>query len=112
MALLRVAGALTEAPDVADERQRRRAAARGRRPWPLPTVVLLLGGVYCLLPVAWVLVASTKNTAQLFNTFTFAPDGSLWSNITALSSYADGVFWHWMVNTAIYAIGGALLSTV
>jgi multiple sugar transport system permease protein len=110
MALLRVAGALTEAPDVADERRRREG--RGRRPSALPTAVLLLGAVYCLLPVAWVIVASTKNTAQLFNTFTFAPDGSLWSNITALSSYADGVFWHWMLNTALYAIGGALLSTV
>ena len=110
MALLRAAGALTEAPDPADERQRRRGGRR--RPSPLPTAVLLLGAVYCLLPVAWVLVASTKNTAQLFNTFTFAPDGSLWPNISALSSYAGGVFWHWMLNTAIYAIGGALLSTV
>jgi multiple sugar transport system permease protein len=111
MALLRVAGALTEAPDAADERRRQRGRARRRRPFPLPTAVLLLGAVYCLLPVAWVLVASTKNTAQLFNTFTFAPDGSLWSNIASLSAYADGVFWHWMLNTAVYAIGGALLST-
>jgi multiple sugar transport system permease protein len=113
MALLRVAGALTEAPDAADQRPRRRGGrSRGRRPLPLPTAVLLLGAVYCLLPVAWVLVASTKNTAQLFNTFTFAPDGSLWSNIESLSSYGDGVFWHWMINSAIYAVGGALLSTV
>ena len=78
----------------------------------MPTVILLLGAVYCLLPVAWVLVASTKNNAQLFNTFTFEPNGSLWSNIRGLSSYADGVFWHWMLNTALYAGGGALLSVV
>jgi multiple sugar transport system permease protein len=109
MALLRVNGALTEAPDVADQRKRRRGG--GVRPFPLPTAVLLLGAVYCLLPVAWVLVASTKNTAQLFNTFTFAPDGSLWSNIESLSAYGDGIFWHWMINSAIYAVGGALLST-
>jgi multiple sugar transport system permease protein len=112
MALLRVAGALTEAPDADDRRQRHGGRSRGRRPSPLPTAVLLIGAVYCLLPVAWVLIASTKNTAQLFNTFTFAPNGSLWSNIASLSSYAGGVFWHWMLNTAIYAIGGALLSTV
>jgi multiple sugar transport system permease protein len=62
--------------------------------------------------VAWVLVASTKNNAQLFNTFTFEPNGSLWSNIRGLSSYAGGVFWHWMLNTALYAGGGALLSVV
>ena len=64
------------------------------------------------MPVAWVLVASTKNNSQLFNTFTFEPNGSLWSNIRGLSSYAGGVFWHWMLNTVLYAGGGALLSVV
>jgi multiple sugar transport system permease protein len=107
VALLRVDGALTEAPVAAAERQRR----RGRPRSPLPTAILLLGAAYCLLPVVWVLVASTKNTAQLFNTFTFAPNGSLSSNVAALSSYAGGVFWHWMLNTALYAGGGAALST-
>jgi multiple sugar transport system permease protein len=78
----------------------------------LPTAVLLLGAFYCLLPVVWVLAAATKNTSQLFGTFTFSPDGSLWSNIRSLSSYAGGVFWHWLLNTALYAGGGALLATV
>jgi multiple sugar transport system permease protein len=75
-----------------------------------PTAILLLGAVYCLLPVVWVLVAATKSNSELFTTFTFAPSGSLWSNIAALTSYGGGVFWHWMLNTAIYAGGGALLS--
>jgi multiple sugar transport system permease protein len=109
MALVRLDGAVTEAPaSVAGKRQR----PRGQRAAALPTVILLLGAVYCLLPVAWVLIASTKNNTQLFNTFTFAPNGSLWSNVRALSSYAGGVFWHWILNTAIYAGGGAALSTV
>ena len=108
MALVRVDGAVTQAPaPVAGKRQR----SRSQRPAALPTVILLLGAVYCLLPVAWVLTASTKNNTQLFNTFTFAPNGSLWSNVRALSSYAGGVFWHWILNTAIYAGGGALLPT-
>jgi multiple sugar transport system permease protein len=108
MALVRVEGAVTGAPaPVAGRRQR----SRGQRPAALPTVILLLGAVYCLLPVAWVLIASTKNNTQLFNTFTFAPNGSLWSNVRALSSYAGGVFWRWILNTAIYAGGGAALST-
>ncbi|MGH3422205.1 MAG: carbohydrate ABC transporter permease, partial [Streptosporangiaceae bacterium] len=89
-----------------------RHRGRDQRAAAVPTIILLLGAVYCLLPVAWVLVASTKNNAQLFNTFTFEPNGSLWSNIRGLSSYADGVFWHWMLNTALYAGGGALLSVV
>jgi len=107
VALVRLDGAITEAPAAAAGRPGRR-----RRPATLPTAILLLGAVYCLLPVAWVLVASTKNNSQLFNTFTFAPNGSLWSNITSLSSYAGGVFWHWMLNSVLYAGGGALLSTV
>jgi multiple sugar transport system permease protein len=107
VALVRLEGAVTEAPAARDERQRkeRRGVAA------LPTAILLLGAVYCLLPVAWVLIASTKNNTQLFNTFTLRPDGSLLSNIRALSSYAGGVFWHWALNTAFFAGGGALLST-
>jgi multiple sugar transport system permease protein len=108
MALVRTEGALTQVrpvrPNLEPSRRGRIAA--------FPTVILLLGAVYCLLPVVWVLVAATKNNNQLFNTFTFAPSGSLWSNIAALTSYAGGVFWRWMLNTAIYAGGGALLSTV
>jgi multiple sugar transport system permease protein len=108
VALVRLDGAITEAPAAAAAGR----PGRRRRPATLPTAILLLGAVYCLLPVAWVLVASTKNNSQLFNTFTFAPNGSLWSNITSLSSYAGGVFWHWMLNSVLYAGGGALLSTV
>jgi multiple sugar transport system permease protein len=112
MALTRVNGALTQAPGAAGRPGTGGRRGRDQRPAVVPTVILLLGAVYCLLPVAWVLVASTKNNAQLFNTFTFEPNGSLWSNIRGLSSYADGVFWHWMLNTALYAGGGALLSVV
>jgi multiple sugar transport system permease protein len=112
MALTRVDGALTTAPPAAGQGKMRGRRGLDQRTATVPTVILLLGAVYCLLPVAWVAVASTKNDAQLFNTFTFAPNGSLWSNIRGLSSYAGGVFWHWMLNTALYAGGGALLSVV
>jgi multiple sugar transport system permease protein len=106
MALVRLEGAVTQAPPARKDPER----GRPGRTAAFPTAILLLGAVYCLLPVVWVLVAATKNNNQLFNTFTFAPSGSLWSNISALTSYGGGVFWHWMLNTAIYAGGGALLS--
>ena len=112
MALTRVDGALTTAPPAAGQGKARGRRGPDQRTAAVPTIILLLGAVYCLLPVAWVLVASTKNDAQLFNTFTFAPNGSLWANIRDLSSYGGGVFWHWMLNTALYAGGGALLSVV
>jgi multiple sugar transport system permease protein len=78
----------------------------------IPTVVLLLGAVYCLLPVAWVVMASTKSRAELFTTFSFAPSftGGFTDNLAELTAYQDGQFWLWCVNSAIYAGGGALLS--
>jgi multiple sugar transport system permease protein len=99
-----VAGAITTAPAAMKKTR--------SRPPTLATAVLALGALYALLPVAWVLIAATKNNNELFNTFTFAPDGSLVSNIRALSSYGGGVFWDWVLNTVIYAGGGALVSVV
>jgi multiple sugar transport system permease protein len=82
------------------------------RPSNFATVILLIGAVYCLIPVVWVLMAATKNPAELFSTFTYAPSTHLWSNITDLSNYRSGLFWRWMLNTALYAGVGAALSTV
>ncbi|WP_410783322.1 carbohydrate ABC transporter permease [Leifsonia sp. SIMBA_070] len=81
------------------------------RPSVFGTAILLLGAVYCLLPVLWVLTASTKNGSELFSTFTLAPSTHLWDNIVALTEYRDGLFWRWMLNTALYAGVGALIST-
>ncbi|MFB9679308.1 carbohydrate ABC transporter permease [Streptosporangium vulgare] len=77
----------------------------------VPTAILLLGALYCLLPVSWVLVAATKSKGELFSTSTFAPGTGLLSNLSDLFAYRDGVFWLWMLNTLLYAGGGALLST-
>ena len=76
------------------------------------TVLLLLGAAYCLLPVLWVLIASSKSAAELFSTFTFAPSTHLFDNIGTLSGYRGGLFWRWMANTALYAGVGALASTL
>ncbi|MBM2620947.1 carbohydrate ABC transporter permease [Actinoplanes sp. LDG1-06] len=83
-----------------------------RRTSPTATVLLLLGAAYCLLPVLWVLVASTKSASELFNTFTFMPSTHLFDNIAFLSSYRDGLYWRWMVNSAVFAGGGAAVSTL
>jgi multiple sugar transport system permease protein len=50
------------------------ASGRPRRPRRtalVPTCVLLLGTLYALLPVAWVVIASTKNNTELFNLSAF-----------------------------------------
>ena len=88
----------------------RYGARKPRRTALVPTAVLLLGVVYALLPVAWVVVASTKNNTELFNLSAFKPGGALGSNLSTLTSYQGGVFWEWMWNTALYAGGGGILS--
>ncbi|MET9168368.1 MULTISPECIES: carbohydrate ABC transporter permease [unclassified Streptomyces] len=82
-----------------------------RRVALIPTVTLLIGAVYCLLPVMWVVIASTKSGRELFSTFTFWPGTGFAENLTDLNSYRDGVYWQWMANSALYAGLGALLST-
>ncbi|MFI6785976.1 carbohydrate ABC transporter permease [Nonomuraea sp. NPDC050383] len=83
-----------------------------RRAQILPTVVLLLGSIYCLVPVAWVLVASTKSSGELFSTFTFAPGTGLLDNLRDLFTYGNGLYLRWTANSALYAIAGAAASTL
>ncbi|WSV18779.1 carbohydrate ABC transporter permease [Streptomyces prunicolor] len=79
----------------------------------LPTVVLLLGAVYCLVPTLWILIASTKSRSELFSTATYLPSfgSGLVDNIADLSSYDSGVFWHWMLNSFLYAGVGGFVAT-
>jgi multiple sugar transport system permease protein len=78
----------------------------------IPTIVLVIGAIYCLIPVAWVFTASSKTRVELFSTFSFIPGTGFLANLRALSSYDGGVFWHWTLNSLIYAGGGALVSTI
>ncbi|GAA3192675.1 carbohydrate ABC transporter permease [Actinocorallia longicatena] len=87
-----------------------RPRVRRRGGGAVPTTILLLGAFYMLLPVLWVVVASTKNLGELFDSSAFTPSGHLFENLSRLSSYRDGVYWHWVANSALYAGGGALLS--
>ncbi len=81
------------------------------KPSFVSTGILLHGAAYCLFPVLWVVMASTKNGAELFSTFTLSPSVHLLDNIAELTGYRDGLYWRWMLNTAIYAGIGSLIST-
>jgi multiple sugar transport system permease protein len=83
-----------------------------RRISPTATILLLLGALYCLFPVLWVLIASTKSPSELFSTFTLSPSTHLFDNIADLSAYRDGLYWRWMLNTVLYAGVGAAASTL
>lgn len=92
----------------------RRAADRARRGgWGVvPTIVLIVGAVYCLIPVAWVYFAASKSRAELFSTFTFSPGTGLWDNLVELFRYENGQFLSWAFNSLVYSGVGSVLSVV
>lgn len=90
------------------------ARPQGTRMKLLPTLALLAGAFYCLFPVLWVLIAATKTRAELFSSTAFLPSfhGGLFDNLADLSTYDDGLFWRWALNSLIYAGVGSALSAV
>ena len=90
------------------------SAARPRRTRYVSTAILVLGALYCLLPVAWVVIAATKGPEDLFTTFSFWPsfNGGFGYNLSHLLEFRDGIFWKWALNSLLYAGAGSLLSVV
>jgi multiple sugar transport system permease protein len=78
------------------------------------TLGMVVAAVYFLLPVYWLLVASTKSTSELFTTWGlwFSGDFSLFDNIAALSSYDGGIYWRWTLNSVVYSVFGSVLTTI
>jgi multiple sugar transport system permease protein len=85
---------------------RRRSARRRSRTL---TAVASLILVYTLLPLAWLVINSTKTQAGLFRSFGLWLDGdfALFSNIADTFTYDDGVFTRWLLNTLLYVVAGA-----
>ena len=78
-------------------------------------VVFCLAIVDFLIPVWWLIVASTKTNNGLF----FGAHGSLWfddkfalfDNIKQLTTYQGGIYWRWILNSFLYALVGGLGAT-
>lgn len=72
--------------------------------------LLILGSAYMVVPVLWLVFASTKNTADLYGTSAFSfGDFSLVDNIVNVAKQDGGVFFRWMANSVIYAGFGAVV---
>ncbi len=76
-------------------------------------VFLVIMTVYFLLPVLWLIIASTKTQGDLANTF------GLWfshvhlaSNLHALVSEQNGIYLRWLLNSVLYAGLGAAVGTL
>ena len=95
--------------------ERRRAAHSGfsnpanPRRSVLLTVVTAIFAVYCLFPLAYLLINSTKTQADFTSTFGLGFGGrfALWDNIVTVFTYNDGIFGRWFINTIFYVVVGA-----
>lgn len=76
-------------------------------------LVLLVG--YFLVPLWWLLVASTKSNSGLFTgsggALWFDGEFSLIDNVRGLFTYQGGIYWTWLRNSFVYAFAGGLGST-
>ena len=99
------------------KRHRRQIMREGRRS-TLLTVLLWACAAYFLLPLLWLLIASTKSNADLFSSFGFwfGKDFNLFTNIAQVFTFKDGVYLRWVLNTVVYAgvsaFGASLLATM
>jgi multiple sugar transport system permease protein len=76
-------------------------------------LIMVIFTLYFLIPIWWLLVASTKSRGDLFTTnpLWFA-ELNFWDNMVALLTYDDGIYLRWILNSIGYAGVGALVATV
>lgn len=77
-------------------------------------ILCLLFGIYIVLPLYWIVVAATKTSSNIVNTFGFwfASPFHLFQNIGQVFTYDGALFSRWLVNTIIYAGASGVLATL
>jgi len=72
-------------------------------------LVMSLVLVYCLLPLLWLIVNTTKNNSGLFDSFGlwFGHGFHLGANLREVFTYQGGIYRRWLENTVLYTVVGA-----
>lgn len=104
---------------VAPGRVSREKAPRGKGPRESgisrtgAMLIMAVFTVYFLLPLWWLLVASSKDTGDILTTapLWFA-DFHLLDNIAELFTYRDGIYLRWLMNSVLYAALGGAIATL
>lgn len=77
------------------------------------TSVMSLILIYSLLPILYLVVASTKTSGDLFTTFGLLPSRfNLFRNLADLATYQGGIFFRWFANTIVYSCVSASGATL
>jgi multiple sugar transport system permease protein len=69
--------------------------------------------LYCLVPLIWLTINSTKSQADFVTSFgfSFGQRFALFDNIVEVFTYDGGIFTRWLLNTVLYVVVGAVVST-
>ena len=73
----------------------------------LATALMVLFAIFAMVPFAFMFMSSLKPGAEMMRyglTLKFDPGISSFQNYTALSTYRDGVYWHWYKSSAIIMV--------
>ncbi|TQS91364.1 carbohydrate ABC transporter permease [Arthrobacter sp. TS-15] len=72
--------------------------------------LLVLGSLYMILPILWLVLASLKNVQDLYSSGILELGNiALLDNLIALFQENDGIFAKWMLNSFLYAGIGAVV---
>ena len=78
------------------------------------TVFMAIFACYFLVPIWWLLVASSKTRAQLLgsNGLWFSGQFKLFSNLDDTLTHDNGIFVRWLINSLLYAGLGGIIGTL
>ncbi|MGW0390563.1 carbohydrate ABC transporter permease [Streptomyces sp. NPDC003042] len=90
-----------------------RRTGRGLLSRTAVNAALLLVAAYTLMPLAWLVLAATKNRRDLFATDPYVPgDFNLLTNLAEVFTYNDGIFGRWLGNSLLYTVVGSTVSAL
>jgi multiple sugar transport system permease protein len=82
---------------------------------PVLTGLAILFAIFTLIPIAWIVINSTKTQANIFESFGFwfARPFEFFKNFSLLNQDVDGygTYTRWLANTALYAVLGGVGAT-
>lgn len=104
---------MTQSTSTTGARGVKRSKSRDRRS-VIATVFLVGLSLYCLFPLYWLIVSSTKDGSSLFSSFAlwFDDPRDFFTNVQQVFEYGDGIFFTWIRNTTLYALASGLGATV
>lgn len=80
---------------------------------PAVHLILVIAALYSLLPLVWLVTSATKSLGDFSTTGAFSfGEWNLWTNVKTLFTQENGIFWRWLLNSVLYAGGGAVLGAL